>query len=36
MHHIALLDEENDAENNTPVKTARYKVKNFDLKIKIK
>ncbi len=27
MHHIALFEEENDPENSTAVKTARYKVK---------
>ena len=27
MHHIALLDTENDLENSKAVNTARYKVK---------
>jgi hypothetical protein len=27
MHQIALLDEENDVENSTAVKTARFKVR---------
>jgi len=26
MHHIAILDDENDIENGTAVKTARFKV----------
>lgn len=36
MHHIALLDEENDVENVSSVKTARFKVKLIYLIIILK